>query len=275
MSDLDDRVQQWLEKQGYPFELRVGAALRAAGWYVEHGLTYADPITDSARELDIVASLRVAPEESYESCTFKMVIECKTSRDKPWVAFTAPRQSVPQLLQYVVTFDPMSREVLRIAAHRKVPLPELLKFGSDIGHGIVKAFADSSRGDPTAPFSALRGVSTAAAVFGKQWASWALDWHTPDIHVVVPVVLLDGVLYSYSLDSEFKPDLRASGSLWLDAPTRPDDVSFLRVCTYVELMDQLDAWTVEATEFCRQMFAHRSAIVEALRERELRRKAPE
>jgi hypothetical protein len=56
MNDLEGRIKAWLEKQGYPFEMRVAREFKRAGFMVETSTYYKDAEGSKFREIDIVAS---------------------------------------------------------------------------------------------------------------------------------------------------------------------------------------------------------------------------
>lgn len=87
--DLQASVQEWLEAQGYPLEMRTAAAFRLAGFRAVQGVYYQDPETDAWREIDVVADIP----EVYRSARIVFVAECKSSRDKPWLLFTSPKRA--------------------------------------------------------------------------------------------------------------------------------------------------------------------------------------
>jgi hypothetical protein len=55
--DLRQKVRGWLDREGYPFELRVGQQLRRAGFFsVQYGRYFRDPETEKWRDIDLVAA---------------------------------------------------------------------------------------------------------------------------------------------------------------------------------------------------------------------------
>ena len=87
-SPIDQRLLEWLEKQGYPLEMRVAKAFQAAGARVIQSEYYVDPVREESREIDIVADWQQWFNHAIVTITF--VIECKSSKDKPWILFVSP-----------------------------------------------------------------------------------------------------------------------------------------------------------------------------------------
>src|SRR6476469_3471123 len=48
-------VRTWLDKQGFPLEMRTASAFRAAGFDVRQSSYYVDAETGKAREIDVIA----------------------------------------------------------------------------------------------------------------------------------------------------------------------------------------------------------------------------
>src|SRR5258708_1417641 len=86
-TDLKNAVEAWLAKQGFPLEMTVAAEFRKAGFSVIQSDFYEDPTTKTQREIDVVAHLQTYVAQQLIRISF--VVECKVSRDKPWVLFTS------------------------------------------------------------------------------------------------------------------------------------------------------------------------------------------
>src|SRR5690349_3272209 len=81
--DIQQKLLKWLRRTGYPFQLRAGKALQAAGWHVNYSRWYRDPKEDKHREVDLQA-LCGAVRVGESSLFLSLCIECKTS-PSPWV----------------------------------------------------------------------------------------------------------------------------------------------------------------------------------------------
>src|SRR4051812_9407117 len=85
MEDLKSKVSDWLEKEGYPLEMHVAAEFIKAGFQVAQSVFYVDEETKSTREVDLMAFINYPIGTGW--LTFSIVIECKASKSKPWIAF--------------------------------------------------------------------------------------------------------------------------------------------------------------------------------------------
>ena len=86
--DLQERVAHWLSNQGYPLEMTVASIFRKHEFDVSQGIYYSDPETAETREIDVVADRS----DFVGLLGVFMVIECKSSKDKPWVIFSSGQQ---------------------------------------------------------------------------------------------------------------------------------------------------------------------------------------
>jgi len=92
-SELEIKIVNWLESQGYPLEMIVALAFEKAGISVSSSEYYEDPGSGEPREIDVSASRRylIGKHNLFDtSCQ----IECKLSRDKPWIVFTSEERGI-------------------------------------------------------------------------------------------------------------------------------------------------------------------------------------
>ena len=94
--ELTARLLNWLESQGYLFEMSVARGFQSAGFEVSLGDPYTDFETNSPREIDVSAHRRSHTEQR-AILTTSMRIECKSSRDKPWIVFLSGSDPTPVL----------------------------------------------------------------------------------------------------------------------------------------------------------------------------------
>jgi hypothetical protein len=87
-SEMLERVRSWLESSGRAFELRVARTFRQTGANrVEQSFVYTDPVTDVHREGDVLAYFGWTGVGEQTRSTITAVVECKSSKKDPWVAF--------------------------------------------------------------------------------------------------------------------------------------------------------------------------------------------
>jgi hypothetical protein len=77
-------ARQWLESEGYPFEMQVANALAADGLWITQAVYYVDQVTKKGREIDIVGRV-VHRASTSVSLTANLVIDCKWAQNQPWL----------------------------------------------------------------------------------------------------------------------------------------------------------------------------------------------
>jgi hypothetical protein len=87
---LNQKVKDWFDSEGYPLEFRVARAFDEQGFVSHQGCYVTDEREEQAREIDILANID-ATLEGKRFFRVSHAIECKWSRDKPWVVFTSRR----------------------------------------------------------------------------------------------------------------------------------------------------------------------------------------
>jgi hypothetical protein len=85
MNELKKKVKSWLESQGYPLEMYVAKKFAEFGFDIGQSVYYKDIETGKSREIDVIAFKYFNSYGVWFNLAF--VIECKLSRDKPWIVF--------------------------------------------------------------------------------------------------------------------------------------------------------------------------------------------
>lgn len=259
---METGVRDWLLKHGYSTELRAGTLLRARGWHVEHATWFTDLDSGKYRELDIRASVWDGVADELRWVTVSLAIECKRSDGKPWVVFTAPRDTTDLQVRNAMVADDFSRDLL-YSVRPEVGMPECLRPSHTPGHGVTRAFTDTRSNDPTAPYAALRGVLSAANALGRENERFALSAapeHTR-ADLVLPLVVLDGELYRYWLDDQDQDQVQFA--TWLQTTiASPVDgsVSIVTIVALPYLGEYLDSVEPQLRRFCTQMIPHISNV---------------
>jgi hypothetical protein len=188
---LKKKVEEWLAKQGYPLEMRVAQVLKQRGWLVLHSRRYNDPIQQKEREIDLLA-ISDDPSES-SSLAGDLVIECKWTRDKPWVLFSGTKLATNAIAQLAAT--PKTSGAMAKIPYDEVPTLPLFE-NVDEGYSLVQALKTEKTEDPTnVGYTAVQTVINAADFFASQMSE-ELDI------LFVPVVVIDGELFRGTLSEK-------------------------------------------------------------------------
>ena len=83
MSDKIDKIKNWINKGGFPFEMKVAKAFKKSDFQIGQSIMFKDVDTEKYRETDIIAHVTKGINNVWFNLTF--VIECKKIIGKPWV----------------------------------------------------------------------------------------------------------------------------------------------------------------------------------------------
>ncbi len=183
------KVEEWLRKQGYPLEMKVAQALKRRGWFLLHSRRYKDPILEKEREIDLLALNETRTEHSV--LDGDLVIECKWTRDKPWVLFSGTKLASTPVAQ-LVSIPKTSGALQKTSDIPFRRLPDLPIFeGIHEGYLLVQAFKNEDA--VNAAYAAVQTVINAADFFASQMSGDQFNI------LFVPVVVIEGELLRGSL----------------------------------------------------------------------------
>ena len=228
---LEERLRDWLDEQGYPLEMVVARSLRAVGFRVTQGEYYEDPESTGFRELDISAFLADAVEGGLARITY--VVECKRSREKPWILFTSPpvRMSPVASVAQRAASEVGQRFLAKLTRRRDVQNLPAFSIPNRTGYALTQAF--TSKADVA--YAAAASVSDAALAQAK-----AADRDIRMVcEVAFPAVVVDGRLFECYLDAgdEMHISEISSGTLFWRNPILGVRHTVIQVVTRVALDD--------------------------------------
>jgi len=96
MKDTSDKIKNittWLNDSGFPLEMEVASIFQKNKCHIEQSHFFEDPETKVSREIDIFAGFT---EEIFEKkiLHFRFFVECKSHKDKPWLAYLFPPNNI-------------------------------------------------------------------------------------------------------------------------------------------------------------------------------------
>ncbi len=197
---IDTKVREWLETEGYPLELEVARAFRAAGFRAHHAMMYDDPNTDIKREIDVIATMHFGQDGRWIRVVF--VIECKNNTKKPWVCFSATEH----------TLNENQRIRQRIAGGHGRTLIEgvynlaclfnkgLFQLPDRCASSMTTAFRNGHDSKDNA-YSSIESVVGASTAIAKRFQK------SPIAAVIFPVIVFDGHLFQSHLSETGEMEL--------------------------------------------------------------------
>ncbi len=228
---LDRQVTEWLEKQGYPLEMHVAQAFNRAGFRVGASSYFKDFETGESREIDILAHRLIFAGEV--AVQFSCYIECKQSRDKPWVMFRYHEQDNrfgdKSIISSRVMQELLSRATQNSADFRRLKALPMFQY-KQLAFGVTRALTD---GKDVAYEAVMQAVKACVA------RSTALDEYLlgekalRTCGVNFPVVVIDGRLFDCFLteSGEVAVSEIEAGVLHWKTPNPYDAFPFVHVVT--------------------------------------------
>ena len=238
------KVLEWLAKEGFPLEVRVGKECRTREWLTFHSFPYNDVAEGKLRECDVFAS-RFKRVAGGATVSLDLAIECKSSSDKPWVVFAEPVKSYDWHIPPMLAPGRVSSVCLMLLNGDPDPL-DFLRPREWVGYSVTKAFSSPKDGDPSGAYSALRAAVAAAEAFASRCEN-ELDEHRdwpPSLAITLPVLVVGAPLYLYTLDDKNQEHLEPIPFAKLVAPQRKFEARcLLTVVTETAFGDWLDSVT--------------------------------
>ena len=242
--DYPARISKWLDRQGFPFELRVGKRIANAGWSVTHGHLFTDRASGKSRETDIIASL-ASSDQTLPVVRLSLIVECKVSSARPWVVFTAKGRPITPMLSSAFASGATATAALfeLISARNKPEALSLLSSGGRRNHGIAAVDFATSRGRRrnmayAAVRAAAAGATARSADQDDQYDAHKGSGRTAEdqvsgFTVYLPVVVVGGDLFEFSLNDDGSETLDSIDAAKVLAPSMnaPSGTSLVSVVT--------------------------------------------
>lgn len=199
MDTINKKIADWLEKQGYPFEMFVAQQFKKLGFSVNQSVFYKDDESGKFREIDVIAYANREINGVWFNITF--IVECKVSNDKPWIIFNGENmyQSRGYIYERYMTnnwrllfndLDDVNNKDT-IKAINMFDVKDKL-----IGHSITQAFTEGH--DVT--YAALNGVTKSSIYFMNK----TNESRRKTCNIYIPIIAIDGLLFSAILEKNGK-----------------------------------------------------------------------
>lgn len=203
VTPLKLKVEEWLEKEGYSLEFLVATAFEKQGFIVSQGENFRDDKHDINREVDVCAADLL----KFNDTNFRIshVLECKWSKDKPWVVFCSKAserppehcisQTMGSLLGEALLWDMATDEAIFDNSH----------FLSPEAPGFSGRQAFSNGKDLF--YSSMQNITSIANLKAEYYDNepGTQFLQMPDFaEIVLPVIVVNGTLYQaiYNEDIE-------------------------------------------------------------------------
>ena len=198
VDDLTNKVEHWLSTEGYSLEFAAANIMGKIGYRVWQGL-YARNEDNTPREVDLVATVTKSNKEKL--LRVYNVIECKYSKDKPWVIFSGNRQRINHsaLVAQSITSKLGESIMWSIAGDENITSLEMFNCPERFGFGGRQALG---KGNRDLFYNSIKSVVQNSFSLVKQYDNRDhAEGEVPKYGAVAfPVLLIDGKLFSAYFD---------------------------------------------------------------------------
>jgi len=197
--DIIDKLDKWIKDQGYPLEISAGMELEKYGLTVHYSDFYEDYETGTKREIDVSAFKW----SDFNNPVFLQIccqIECKLSRDRPWVLFITPNTSIETWWTNIICSDIFRIFLFSSQKQLKnnLEINNLPIFKSlPMGHSVVQAFREKK----DIAYEAIQSASKASLA-----RAMLIDQKLPEkpekfiCAAVIPAIIIDTRLFTCEVD---------------------------------------------------------------------------
>ena len=157
-TNLNDKLMNWLNEQGYPLEMATASLFRKCGFRAFQSDYSTDPESNTQRVIDVLAYRQKETENMLLRVSFS--VECKNAKDKPWIIFSSEDLDLAPPARVVQRAgSKLALHFLKLLAHQEViQNAPLFSLPQRPGYGVTQAFSTGQ----DIPFTACVGVAKSA-----------------------------------------------------------------------------------------------------------------
>jgi hypothetical protein len=202
--DIENKIVDWLNKNGYPLEMNVAKTFSQEGFHVDQSDYFYDEETSNYRELDIIASIeRETDNVCYE---VRFLIECKYSAEHPWVVFKNKKNEGDSYTLMVMPGDELGRKMaFYYSWHKEIRKLPVLCNHKSIGYAAVETLKNTDKKDNC--YSALMSLSK-ALYFHSEKPKFTHRAGRKMSQIFVPIVVIKGKLFEAYLNEKDEVEIR-------------------------------------------------------------------
>lgn len=196
-SDLSNKVNEWINTEGYGLEFRTHSALLANGLRSSMGF-YVTVDGGPPSEIDVIADKATEFDGKAGSYAFvRLLCECKYSDSHPWILFSTGNSGFSPLDWISI---PKSEDMLAFFANRRHLSKQFFAAPyftarMPIGHNIVPAFRQPKDRDDA--YKALKKVAIAAWHLAESESAKKVRYSS----IVIPCIVVDAKMFLATFDA--------------------------------------------------------------------------
>lgn len=195
MADLAGKVQEWLERTGFPLEMSAAAAFRSAGFDVTQSGSYSDPEMNKGREIDVLAR----DPDLFGAVEINYVVECKSS-PKPWVLLKSADAFPFGRWHAIAVMSEVARAAMISKLQSLNRLQQYVSPSKEGGYALRQAFCNGEDAAYTATINVLKACQSIHLSLEKN--------PVRTLHFIFPVIVVDSPIFECSLDQSGRLQLK-------------------------------------------------------------------
>lgn len=242
MEDKIDRIKKWINKGGFPFEMKVAKAFKEGGFQIGQSILFKDSETGKYRETDIIAHVTKSVEKVWFNLTF--VVECKKVVGKPWIVLKSDSEYQTQKDKLPI-FGSNNAQLLikKIHSESKFRSPLLFPDLTNYGYNIVTAFSEKNDSSYSASQSVIKATDYLVNKSNESNSKFC--------NIYIPIIAIEGELYDGSLtsDNEIKLEEKSVSTFVSTKSFEENGLSVLTVVTEKKLAEYIKELKTECTNF--------------------------
>lgn len=195
---LQAKVNEWIAGEGYPLEFYTANIFRKNNFRVLQGFHVSDIKSGTPREVDVLAEATAPIGRPFARVCH--VVECKWSRDKPWVIFTSPGSRISPAACIAQTIGSDAGQAILWALAGDKETQNLDAFNTPVTPGFNGRQAFNKGNDTF--YNAMQSVTSATCSLMQSYNEPNGNPYISAQTAVIglPVVVVDGKLFETSYD---------------------------------------------------------------------------
>jgi hypothetical protein len=198
--NTENQIKEWLNKTGYPLELKVASIFRKHGFQVDKSFYYLDRTSNDTREIDVIAFY----DEYRKGYLFRffIVTECKTLVDKSVLAFTDNAEKTNRILNSFLKANIKGQKLLKHVNFRNENF-QGIRFEDKIANALricpivesKKSVNNPEKQNKDLIYEAYRQVTKASEYLLNFFEEPNNQFSDDTVIIIFPFIVIDGEMY--------------------------------------------------------------------------------
>lgn len=246
--NYDKKVFDWLSKEGYTLEMKVAKKFQERDFIVNSSVFYQNIDGTNSNEIDILTYKSIWYKEKSAFFTVIFLIECKYSKDKPWILFKS-NNDYPSNSEIVFqnANDNGQIALLELANNEKIQKNFLFNLECPLYYGVTRAFENKNDLAYSAMMKICNAVDSKTYYMSEGRGAMSVD----SIEIVFPIIVIDGSLYETYLDEDSELELNRIqfGKLIHYNPSLRNQKYFIDIVSFENIDNYIDKLSNAVSSF--------------------------